>query len=181
MFAVTMSSCQGETRTVEVTRVVPQTIEVTTVVRQTVVATQIVQVVVTATPEPAPPTPASTLTPVFQQWTSGQVIEAFQAAGLEAESAYLMTRDDYGMAPMLAVEGTRFFIPSLCADCGGRVLSFSSQDDLDITEAYYVELGRGSAMFFSWTFTKDNILIQINGDLPEERARQYEMALETLE
>ncbi len=189
-FAVIMSSCQGAARivevtrvvpqTIEVTRVVPQTIEVTTVVRQTVVATQIVQVVVTATPEPATPTPVSTPTPVFQKWTSGQVIEAFQAASLEAEAARPMTRDDYGMAPMLAVEGTRFLIPSLCADCGGRVLSFSSQDDLDATEAYYVELGKSSAIFFSWTFTKDNILVQINGDLPEEKARQYEATLDTL-
>lgn len=167
-------------QTVEVTRVVPQTVEVTRVVPQTVIATQIVQVVVTATPEPATPTLEPTPMLAFQKWTSNQVIEAFKAAGLEAEETRPMTKDDYGMAPMFEVEGIRFLIPSLCADCGGRVLSFASQGDLDTTQAYYVELGKSSALFFSWTFAKDNILVQINGDLPEEQARQYEAALNTL-
>ena len=191
ILAIAISSCNsGELQTIEVTRIipqtvevtqiVPQTIEVTRVVHQTVIATQIVQVVVTATPEPASLTPESTPTSVFQKWTSNQAIEAFKVAGLEAEETRPMTQDDYGMAPMLAVDGSRFLIPSLCADCGGRVLSFASQGDLDTTHAYYVELGKSSALFFSWTFAKDDILVQINGDLPEEKARQYEAALNTL-
>lgn len=191
ILAITISSCNsGELQTIEVTRIipqtvevtqiVPQTIEVTRVVHQTVIATQIVQVVVTATPEPAFPTPEPTPTSVFQKWTSNQAIETFKVAGLEAEETRPMTQDDYGMAPMLAVEGTRFLIPSLCPSCGGRVLSFASQNDLDATQAYYVELGKSSALFFSWTFARGNILVQINGDLPEEKARQYEVALNTL-
>lgn len=59
-------------------------------------------------------------------------------------------------------------------------MSFSSQEDLDKTEAFYVQLGRESAILFSWTFKKDNILVQINGDLPEDKARQYESALNNL-
>lgn len=91
-----------------------------------------------------------------------------------------MTKDDYGMAPMAAVEGTHFLIPSLCSDCGGRILSFAAQPDLDMTKAYYDSLGKSSAAFFSWTFVKDNILVQINGDLPEAKARKYESALGNL-
>ena len=91
-----------------------------------------------------------------------------------------MTMDDYGLAPMTAVEGTRFFIPSLCEGCGGRAFSFTSLDDLEMMRAYYDEWGRVSAAFFSWVLVKDNILIQINGDLSEERARQYEAALDTM-
>lgn len=92
-----------------------------------------------------------------------------------------MTKDDYGLAPMTAVEGMRFLIPSLCPDCGGRVLSFASSEDLEVTKAYYAELGRASAIFFSWVFVKDNILVQINGDLPEEKAKQYEAVLDAME
>lgn len=115
-----------------------------------------------------------------QQWTSTDVVDVFKSASLEVEGARPMTKDDYGMAPMRAVEGTRFFIPSLCTDCGGRIFSFSSQEDLEATKTYYAELGKNSALFFSWVFVKDNILVQINGDLPEEKARQYESALNSL-
>jgi len=156
----------------------PQTIEVTRVVPQTVVVTQII--VVTATPEPPTSTPEASPTPTFQRWTNADVVAIFKSASLEVEEARPMTKDDYGMAPMRAIEGTRFLIPSLCSDCGGRIFSFSSQEDLNLTRAYYEELGKSSAAFFSWVFVKDNILVQINGDLPEEKARQYEAALNSL-
>lgn len=196
--------------TVEITVVVPQTVIVTQVVQVVVTATPEPSTPTlestatlepstptpeatstpqpptptpeaTSTPEPSTSIPEATSTPKLKQWASSQVIEAFKAAGLEAESPRVMTRDDYGMAPMLAIEGTRFFIPSLCPDCGGRVLSFSSQKNLETTKAYYIELGKSSAAFFSWVFAKDNILVQINGSLSEETARQYEAALATLE
>jgi len=177
-------------QTVEVTRVVPRTVEVTRVIPQTVEVTRVVEVVVTATPQPATLTPRPTSTPeptdtpelvsAFQTWTSDQAIEAFEAATLEVEGVRPMTVDDYGPAPMTAVEGTRFLIPSLCEGCGGRVFSFASQKDLEAMEHYYVELGRATAWLFSWVFVKDNIVVQINGTLPEEQARQYEAALNAM-
>ena len=114
------------------------------------------------------------------EYTCQQAIDALKAAGLEAESPRVMTKDDYGLAPMLATEGMRFLIPSLCDDCGGRVFAFSSSEDLDKTKTFYDELGKQSALFFSWTFAQGNILIQINGDLPEDQAKKYEQALGTL-
>jgi hypothetical protein len=164
----------------------PQVVEITRIVPQTVVVTVIFEKIVTATPVPATPTPISTATPeatatpVFAQFTSGQVVEAFKSAGLEAENPRPMTKDDYGLAPYVALEGTRFLIPSLCSDCGGRIMSFATEQDLNKTRDYYVTLGQKSAAFYSWTFVKGNILVQINGDLPEAKARQYEAALENL-
>ena len=164
----------------------PQPLEVTRIVPQTVIVTQIVERVITATPEPATPTPTLTPTPEvtptpdFVRWNSTQVVDAFIAAELEAGSPRPMTRDDYGFAPLVAIEGTRFLIPSLCAECGGRIMSFASQGDLEKTRAYYVEMGKESAAFFSWTFVKDNILVQINGDLLEDKALLYEAALDSM-
>ncbi len=132
----------------------------------------------TNTPIPTEtPIPTLTPTPVFTRWTSDQVIMAFVDAGLEVGAMRRLTVDDYGFAPMMAIEGTRFFIPSLCVDCGGRILSFDNKIGMDKTEEYYVSLGQSSAMFFSWVFIKDNILVQINGTLPEAKARLYESAL----
>ena len=116
----------------------------------------------------------------FKKWTSSQAGAAINSAGLEYSGAKPMTKADYGMAPMTAIEGTHFLIPSLCADCGGRIFSFASQGDLDATQAYYVNLGKGSAALFSWVYAKDNILVQINGDLAEAKAKQYQEALNNL-
>jgi len=175
MMLLMLAACeQSVPQTVEVTRIVTQ------VVPQTIVVTEVVQIVVTPTSEPATPTSEPSPTLAFQEWTLEQVVQAFRAAGLEMENPRPMTKDDYGMAPMRAVEATRFLIPSLCPDCGGRIFNFSTQEDLEITKSYYEELGKSSASFFSWLFVKDNILVQINGDLHEELARKYQEALSTL-
>jgi len=157
----------------------PQTIEVEKIVRETAIVekpvreTVIVEKVIVATPT-LEPSPTSTFA---TNWSTAQVIEAFKAAGLEAEDVRPMTKDDYGLAPMVAVEATRFLIPSLCEECGGRVFSFTSQADLDSMLDYYASWGEASALFYSWLFVRDSILVQINGSLPEEAARQYGAAL----
>ena len=162
----------------EVTRIVPQTVVATQVVTQ--VVTQLVTVIVTATPIPPTATPIATPTLVFERWTSAQVVDAFKNAGLEVENTTPMTKDDYGLAPLSAIEGTHFIIPSLCADCGGRIFSFASEEDLILMKDYYQNLGKSSAAFFSWVFVKDNVLVQINGDLAETKANQYQDALNNL-
>jgi hypothetical protein len=176
--AILLSGCASSaSQTVEVTVLVPQTIVVTQIVERVITTTPVPP---TETPEPTPTLQASP-TPAFQRWSSENALAAFHAAGLEAEGSRPMTRDDYGIAPLSAVEGTRFLIPSLCADCGGRILSFANQEDLELMRRFYEEMGRQSAAFFSWVFEKDNVLVQINGDLPESRAREYEAALENME
>ncbi len=116
----------------------------------------------------------------FEKWNANHAIEAIKAAGLECESPREMTKDDYGMAPMMAKEGIRFFIPSLGPDNGGRIFAFATKEELEKTRDYYVKMGKESAMFFSWVVEKDNILIQINGNLKEEVANKYKDALNNM-
>ncbi|QOY37027.1 stress protein [Anaerobacillus isosaccharinicus] len=108
------------------------------------------------------------------------VITAFQEAGLEAESPRDMTKDDFGIAPMKSDEAKYILIPSVCDDCGARIFSYSNQNDLEEMKAFYDELGKGSAMLFSWTMAKENILIQLNGNLSEEKYNEYKKVLEEL-
>lgn len=108
--------------------------------------------------------------------TGDDVVAAFKNAGLEAEGSYPMTKDDYGAAPYVCT-GTRFLIPSIGADNGGRIFICDNAEDLASLKDYYDELGKSSALFFSWTFAKGDVLVQINGDLPEDKARQYEAAI----
>lgn len=172
MMLVALGGCSAPPpQTVEVTREIVR--EVTREVTREVIVKETVIVEVTSTP--LPPTPTSS----FVRWTLDQAAQAIIAAGLEFENPRRMTVDDYGMAPFVG-EGIRFLIPSLGPDSGGRLFSFTNQADLDAVREYYESLGRASAFFFSWVFVKDNILIQINGSLPEEYALKYKEALEKM-
>lgn len=112
-------------------------------------------------------------------WTPAQVVAAFKAAGLPAENALPLTKEDYGLAPYVG-SGLHFFVPTLCADCGGRVFAIENKEERERLQKFYVEMGKQSAVLFSWVFVKDNIVVQINGDLPEAQAKAYDAALSSL-
>lgn len=119
--------------------------------------------------------------PATKAVTPDNVIAAFKAAGLEADTPAKMAAADYGQAPFVC-EGTRFIIPSLgkTADGqgkGGRVFVCPNTADRDKLAGYYQALAKSSAAFFSHVFTKGNIVLQINGELKEDQAKKYEAAL----
>ena len=116
----------------------------------------------------------------WDKWTSDQALQAIQSAKLEAENVRSIEPKDYGLAPMLAKEGKRLYLPSLCDECGGRLLVFASKADLEKTKAFYDAQAKESAAFFSWVFVKDNLLLQLNGELPKEKAEAYNAALQSL-
>lgn len=146
----------------------------------------------TYTPQPTytqypSPTTEPTKTPVptqtrsaFSRWTCEDVVDVFVGAGLECSGVFTMQPSDYGIAPLVAERGLRFLIPSICEDCGGRIMSFADAASLSRMAEHYNALGKASAMFFSWVFVRENVLVQINGSLAEERAREYEAALNRL-
>lgn len=108
--------------------------------------------------------------------TTDTILAAWKTGGLQAENPQPMTKDDYGMAPYVC-EGMRFFIPSLGEDKGGRLFICSNKEDRDLLTKYYTEMGRQSAMLFSWVFVKGDFVVQINGNLDETTAHQYEAVL----
>lgn len=155
--------------------------------------------------------------------TSEEVVQAFQAEGLEVGTYYDVEDEEKmgfrGAQPRTYEEGTRFTIPSLetpppeapepieppklkgpdgrplpesqqpkapempevpevpQADVGGRVFTFESQDDLEVLQSYYEGLGEAGGMFYSHVFVEDNVLLQINGELPKAKAEEYEAVL----
>lgn len=170
-----------ETVAVKETVVVRETVIVEVVATPTNTPLPSPTPVPTDTPSPQPPEP--TLVPVAQPTTAAQVaglaavIAEFKAAGLEAEGVHRMAPDEYGLAPMVGEDAQRFVIPSLCSDCSGRVFLVTNDGDRARLRSYYDELAKASAAFFSWVFECKTLLLQINGDLPEDKARQYEAAL----
>jgi hypothetical protein len=107
------------------------------------------------------------------------IAEAFRASGVEIGEVREMTVDDYGAAPMGA-QGLRFLIPSLGEDAGGRIILYDDPEVADRAQAYYEELGEQSALLFSHVFRRDNVVVQVNGTLPQEQADLLEAALDTV-
>jgi hypothetical protein len=125
-----------------------------------------------ASPSPTTGTAAGT---AFQKWKNSQVVDAFKAAGLEADNPRPMSKpQDYGAAPTVDIEATQFNIPSLGEGGGGHIYSFASENDLEKMIKYYAD---ASANNFSWVYVRDNLLVQIDGRLEEEKAKRYEAAL----
>ena len=113
-----------------------------------------------------------------KQWTTAQVLAAFKAARLEATNPRPMSQEDYGQVPMVATEAIRFFMPSLGGTKGGHVFSFATDADLETVRKYY-QNGSGAAKP-PWIFVRDNILVQINGELSSAQAQRYQSALKAM-
>lgn len=87
-----------------------------------------------------------------------------------------MSRKDYGFAPFVG-KGTRFLIPSLGTNNGGRIFDVSNASERQGLANYYIDLGKQSAMLYSHVFTYKNIVVQINGELDDAKAKKYQAAL----
>mgnify|MGYP001117553000 CR=1 FL=1 len=114
----------------------------------------------------------------FQRYTSQDAINAFVAAGLEAESPTPIDPNEETLLPKTFVEGQRFLITSLGEDRGGRVFSFENEKELNAIKDYYEAF---SGLFGSWVFVEANLVVQIGNDLPKAKAEQYERALAALD
>jgi len=105
------------------------------------------------------------------------IIEKFKKDGLTVENSKSMTKEDFGMAPMSAKEAYIFAIQK--DDTGNfinsRIFSFEDSEDMDKTKTYYDNLGKESAVAFSYTASNDKkkVLMQFNGDLPQDLVQKY--------
>jgi hypothetical protein len=114
--------------------------------------------------------------------SSEEVVEAFRGEGLEVGKAYPVRREPGWEESSVAdsfVEGTRFEIPSLGRDAGGRVFVCRSRDELEMMRNYYLDI---EAFFgpshHSHLYDEGLVLLQINGHLPKAQADRYASVLE---
>lgn len=112
--------------------------------------------------------------------SADDVVAKFKAAGLEAENATDIASKDMGIAPMRFDEGKRIIVPSIGDDSGGRVFVFEKKSDLEELQKYYDELGKASAMMFSHTYSKGNVLLQMTGEMEEEQFNKYKEVIDQL-
>ena len=87
-----------------------------------------------------------------KQLTTGNIIEAFKSAGLEAENHLILNKRVWKYKR----RRKRILIPSLGENAGGRIFKFGNETDLQQAKSYYDELGNAGSMFFSHTYSKGN-------------------------
>jgi competence protein ComEC len=112
---------------------------------------------------------------------------AFEEEGLGVGNHYPVEQDpgwEESPVPNTFEEGTRFEIPSLGRDAGGRVFVFESRENLAVIRDYYREIENlpvfGPALH-SHLYEDGLVLVHINGELPKREADRYgEMLDETV-
>ena len=123
-----------------------------------------------------------TVTPAsFDQWRTTDAIRAFQSANLRFEIPQV-SKDERDLFAETALESRPFVIP-LQGDpslARGIIFSFEDESNLFQVQMYYTHLGNALPQFGSWVFVKDNLLLQINREVPEAVAQKYAQALDLL-
>jgi len=108
---------------------------------------------------------------VNREPTAKEVIEAFRDEGLEVGEVQTVERsEDRSLIPKTYEEQMSFTIPSSGERSGGRVFTFPSREDLDPVSEFYEEFG---GVFASYVYVEGNVLVQIDGDVPEDQADRY--------
>jgi len=108
---------------------------------------------------------------------SADVVQAFRDAGLEVGESYPVEQEpgwDERPVPRTYEEATRFLVPSLGADAGGRVFVFGSEEDLRAVRGFYEDLASSERPY---VYDEGLVLVQISNQLPEGEAERYGAAL----
>lgn len=103
-----------------------------------------------------------------------KIINGFKDDGLSVKNEKEMKKDDYGAAPMKAEKAKMFEVED---GKNARLLMFKSDDDLQETKKYYDELGKSSAILYSHTYSKNNYLLQMNGEIDDNTFNKYKKSL----
>jgi hypothetical protein len=114
----------------------------------------------------------------------GEVIQAFQNAGLEVGETYPVEEEpgwDETLVPKRYTQAVRFTIPSLGfsavgRDQGGRVFVFDSEEDLAAVRNFYEGLDDPTAR--PHVYVEDQVLLQIANNLPRAEADRYGAVLQ---
>lgn len=109
----------------------------------------------------------------FCKWDSKDIIKTFKDRGLEAVDL----EDGLVIPPPGATESTMFLIPSYGKDIGGVAAGYDSEGKLEDAITYYSMMNQEGRAPAWRIYRKDNILLLLSGSVPEEKAREYEKAL----
>lgn len=115
------------------------------------------------------PTDVSTGEPRQVAQTAQEWADIFRAAGLEIENQQDLADVGGELLPGV-LSGVQFDMPSYCDACGGKIIVFQSQEYVAPMADWLKGLGQ-------YVYSKGTVLVQIDQEVPENVAQQYEAVL----
>lgn len=130
-------------------------------------------------PPPIVPQPGPSIF-IKYKWSPEDILNAFNERGLGVEKTGPVTRSDYKKLPAKAKEAIKFSVSSIGKEGIGCILSFEMGSSMEKIMNHYLKKNKNEELY-SWTFAKDNVLVVLNGRIPEEKARMFESVLNQLD
>jgi hypothetical protein len=110
------------------------------------------------------------------KWVGDELIKRFTENGLEMEDIEPAPENDHIILSVRAKEIIRFNVPSYGKKVTGYIFCFDKREAFEKTKKHYLDLNKKGELY-TWSFSKDNILLVLAGSMPEESARRYEKVL----
>jgi len=128
-----------------------------------------------------PPHPMPPPMPMYEtMWKAEAVINIFEENGLHVEKQISVFNGiENSSEENNKEEAVSFELPSLGKDVGGSINTFKYKVDLEELQIHFLDLNK-KGVFHTWSFAKDNVLVILTGNVPENIARQYETVLVSL-
>lgn len=113
-----------------------------------------------------------------------EIMQGFVDNKLNVLEPYMAKRTDLGMAPYttdnMVFFGAQLAVDPVTDENGetdpynyGRLFFIEDEEDMKLQKAYYDDLAKQSALFYSHTYQKGNVLLQMGGDVPDEDFEKY--------
>ena len=111
-----------------------------------------------------------------KMWLAREIIKSLNDNGLNIDQTGNVSEDEIDTLPADIRNGVKFSIRSDEQIRSGCVLEFEKKKDFETIQGHYLELNKNNELH-TWSFVKDNILVVIEGAMPEKEIQAYKAVL----
>ena len=111
-----------------------------------------------------------------QMWLARDIIKSLHENELIAESSINSKAHEQFDFPAMTNEVIKFSVSLNENVLSGCVLEFDKKENFEKVREHYLALNENK-VFHTWSLVKDNILVIIDGAMPEQTVKEYELTL----
>ena len=111
-----------------------------------------------------------------QMWFAKDVIKTLNENGLIVEKTRKEKSIELSSLPAKTHEAIKFSVSLKTKTLKACVLEFDNKKDFDKVLNHYLALNNNGELY-TWSLIKDNILLVIDGSMPDQEMRKYEAIL----